>query len=320
MSLYSPMPFDCDLPTVFSLARSVAAELSCGPEVFIPGEGVVNALILELDALRRLCSASDGRTSGVDDSSLAAHLLPCRAALKNMLDIRQKYPGQTMGFGDSIKWKRDEKRFEKEVAVLRQATTQLRETSQLLQAAAVNSQSRAGSTTARGFQSHVSVSIAQGAPAISQVSLSRSSTASLQGMTGSQTPGDTATLPMCPRGSGCREPYCHQKCNHPGAPKCEDGRNCCKQDCPKWHPKSPHCHYGPNCPKIESGCTKAHPWPRVSQQLTGCRHPQMTETQHAQTRDGRYLGPGSSSFFSPPTLITGYFAHADSSSLPLVLK
>ncbi|KAL2193208.1 hypothetical protein P885DRAFT_64226 [Corynascus similis CBS 632.67] len=157
MSLYSPMPFDCDLPTVFSLARSVAAELSCGPEVFIPGEGVVNALILELDALRRLCSASDGRTSGVDDSSLAAHLLPCRAALKNMLDIRQKYPGQTMGFGDSIKWKRDEKRFEKEVAVLRQATTQLRETSQLLQAAAVNSQSRAGSTTARGFQSHVSL-------------------------------------------------------------------------------------------------------------------------------------------------------------------
>ncbi|KAL2170703.1 hypothetical protein VTG60DRAFT_4545 [Thermothelomyces hinnuleus] len=324
------MPFDCDLPSVLSLARSVAADLSRAPDVFVADESVVNALVLELDVLRRFCSARAGQAGGVDESSLAAHLLPCRTALKNMLDICQRYTGQTLGLGDGVRWKRDEKRFEKEMAALRQATTQLRETSQLLQqTAAASPRPQAGSPSpgqsSRGFRSTVSVSVSiapSGPAAASQVSLplSRSSTASLTTMGSIPSPGDATPLPMCPRGSGCREPYCHQKHSHPGAPQCEHGKNCCIPRCSKWHPKSPYCPNGPGCPNIDWGCSKAHPWPRVTQQqqqqqplllqsTDGSNYwgSQTTKIMHDQVGKYEYRvsGERKTPSFGPGTQITG---------------
>ncbi|KAL2150433.1 hypothetical protein VTH82DRAFT_6996 [Thermothelomyces myriococcoides] len=319
MSSHTPMPFDCDIPSVLSLARSVAADLSRAPDVFMPGEGVVNALVMELEVLRRLCSSarpSQANGGVLDESSLAAHLLPCRAALKNMLDIRQRYAGQTLGLGDSLRWRRDEKRFDKEIAALQQATTQLRETSQLLQQTSMVSSSRppqersntASSQSGRGFRSNM---------------------ASLTTTGSTLSSGDSPPLPMCPRGSGCREPYCHQRHSHPGAPKCEDGKNCCTPGCTNWHPKSPYCPNGPTCPTIDSGCPKAHPWPRVVQKQQQQQQQsqfsddgsywgsQSTETLHGQTGRHEYqITGGRAPSYPPRTQITVVSSMGEISSAP----
>jgi hypothetical protein len=303
MYSYSPMPSGCDVPSVLSLARSVANDFSRAPDVFRPGEEAANALASELNAFQRFRSSrtTGSQADGADESPLAAHLMPCRTALQNMLDIRRKYPGQTMGRGDSFKWKLDKKRFAEETAALRQATSRLRETVQLLQTAALGPQPSTV-PSARAFESHVSVSIGQG-PAMFQATPPRSSTASLPA-----TPGNGPAKPMCPRGSGCREPYCYKKHSHPSAPDCEEGKDCCVPGCIKFHPKSPHCPNGPDCPWIKSGCSKAHPWPRSNDPSPSLPTPQTPPTLTGQ---GEYGGRASaasgttSSTFPAPTLVTG---------------
>lgn len=83
--------------------------------------------------------------------------------------------------------------------------------------------------------------------------------------TSSQTKADTKQKPMCPNGSGCRQPGCGLRNDHPRAANCTDGKDCCIAGWTKFHPKTGHCSNGPACPKISSGCPKAHPWHRAPQ-------------------------------------------------------
>ncbi|KAK4098677.1 hypothetical protein N658DRAFT_488217 [Parathielavia hyrcaniae] len=319
---YSPMRFGCDVPNVLSLARSVAADFSRAPDVFYAGEKAANALISELDRFQRLRSSQTSQASGADESSLAANLMSCRSALINMLEIRKDYPGQRMGLHDNWKWKRaHERRFEREAAALHDATTQLREIIQLLQTPPVSPQPPRRPPPApapaqptqrwqptQSFRSQVSVQIAQG-PIVSQVSLPRSLSGGLTSPAGSQNTGDEGPKPMCPRGSGCREPFCHLRNHHPSAPECEAGRNCCVSGCSKWYPRSPHCPNGPDCPTINSvpGCTKAHPWPRPPVQASNSYWSLSTaQTQPAPAEQSEYStwGRGSAAASATPSFST----------------
>jgi hypothetical protein len=273
------MPLRSDVASVLSLAQAVADDFSRAPAVFASGERAATELISELIAYQQFNSSGNNphpNNQSNFESSLTANLQPCRDALKAMLDIRQKYGRDAkLGLMESVRWARDEKRFEQEAATLRQDTTRLRELVRELQRSALSTSTNQRQVR-EGYQPpnrdgafgaptilQTTVSIAgvqyasHPAPAQTQIRTSTPSFASQNSFTSSQTPTLTE---MCPNGSGCRRPRCHLDYLHPNAPKCENGRNCGIPNCEKWHPKSAHCPKGPSCPIV--GCEKAHPWPR----------------------------------------------------------
>jgi hypothetical protein len=282
---YQPMPLRSDVTSVLSLAQVVADDFSRAPAVFSSGERAATELISELIAYQQFNSSrqiAHPNNQFNFDSSLTANLHPCRDALKNMLDIRQKYGREArLGPMDSVRWMLDEKRFEQEAATLRQDTTRLRELVQLQRSAITSTNQRQvreddqpnrnGAFAAPVLQTTVSILGAQYASPPPPGQTQRTSTPNFasqnsfasqnnfvsQNSFASRTPTLTE---ICPNGSGCRRPRCHLEYLHPNAPKCENGKNCGIQNCEKWHPKSAHCPKGPSCPIV--GCEKAHPWPR----------------------------------------------------------
>ncbi|KAK0624110.1 hypothetical protein B0T14DRAFT_193216 [Immersiella caudata] len=148
--------------------------------------------------------------------------MPCRQALKSILEVRGKYPLDNFGFADRMKWNLDERRFENDVEELRLGTQRLRETAQAIREARAPRQTQ---------------------------------------------PDTNQTKPICPNGSGCRQPGCGLRNEHPWAATCKDGKDCCAPGCTKFHPKTGHCPNGPTCLNISS-CPKAHPWPFHSPQAT----------------------------------------------------
>ncbi|KAK4449008.1 hypothetical protein QBC34DRAFT_101705 [Podospora aff. communis PSN243] len=207
----SPMSFEADVTNVLSIARSAVRDLSRAPSAFAAGEAAADALVVELQYLQNISQAG-----GLNQTSLTAHLMPCRQALKSILEVRTKYPLDSFGFGDRLNWNLDKRRFEKDVEELRLGTARLRETVKAIREAGASNQTN---------------------------------------------PVQTAK-PMCPNGSGCRQAGCGLRNDHPHAPTCKDGKDCCVAGCTKFHPKTGHCPNGPACPNFRSGCPKAHPWPR----------------------------------------------------------
>lgn len=273
---YRPMPLRSDVTSVLSLAEAVADDFSRAPAVFSSGERAATDLISELVTYQQFNSSRKNlhlNDQSNFESSLTANLQPCRDALKNMLDIRQKYGREAkLGIMEGMRWRLDEKRFEQEVATLQQDTRRLRELVQELQRSAVTSTwtdqrqvreeyqpNRDGAFGAPVLQTTVSIAGVQYAahPAPAQTQRTSATTFASQDSFTSQTPNPAE---MCPNGSGCRRPRCHLDYLHPNAPKCENGKNCGTRNCEKWHPKSAHCPKGPSCPI--AGCEKAHPWPR----------------------------------------------------------
>lgn len=311
-----PMPFDSDVTGVLSLARSVARDFSRAPDVFIPGEIATNALIAELESYQSIYTSPQGYETSLYESSLTAHLLPCRQALKVMSEIRAKYPIDRFGFGDSFKWNLDKSRFEKGTEALRQATTQLRETVQAVkQAQNVAQLQPRTESKSRGprYQVPTQITLVHETMVSAQESTSYVPQASAS-QNAAPAPAAQRELPMCPNGPGCRQPNCGLTNSHPWAPSCEDGRNCCVKGCQKFHPKTAHCPRGPGCPDMYSGCTKAHPWPRSTPGPgSGSQNPPTVLPQLAQTPPRPYgprgnVGAAASSSVATRTVVTGMFS------------
>ncbi|KAK3323335.1 hypothetical protein B0T19DRAFT_201639 [Cercophora scortea] len=265
------MPLGNDVTSVLALARSVVHLCRGPPYEFQLGADAANEVVKELEEFQQLSTSSQQPNAPNHESSLTGHLSPCVRALERILDIRQKYGRnkEALGFREGLKWKSDKERFDRETSALHQATIPLRETVKLLQRTIAVSPT-GNVPVAMGYRQPLSRADTVQSFS-SQVSLSQTISVTPQSSQGSQTSfapsiassaGPKAQKQMCPRGSGCRQPYCHQRFDHPNAKECANGRNCSVEGCLLWHPKSPICPTGPSC--AVPGCVKAHPWPRVA--------------------------------------------------------
>ncbi|KAK3688679.1 hypothetical protein B0T22DRAFT_460051 [Podospora appendiculata] len=263
------MPLGNDVTSVLALARSVVHLCRGPPYEFQLGADAANEVVKELEEFQQLSPSSQPNAPS-HESSLTGHLSPCVRALERILDIRQKYGRNkdALGFREGLKWKSDKERFDRETSALHQATIPLRETVKLLQRTIAGSPP-GNVQVAMGYQQPLVRSDTQSFS--SQVSLSQTISVTPQSSQDSKTSfapssassaGPKTQKQMCPRGSGCRQPYCHQRFDHPNAKECANGRNCSVEGCLLWHPKSPICPTGPSC--AVPGCFKAHPWPRAA--------------------------------------------------------